>query len=169
MNGINASQTKPMMWDKTLNKLIMMTDQNIFSPNLLKIVFLLIIMSSLTVMSWNVRGIMSSTVCLSELINLFKCDICIVSEHKLKERSLRYLSTIERGYNCICKADDIPDNYSAYHGKGGIAILYKSTLQFHINEIYDTNSERIVGIELKKASLMVRCSYLVSTYPLMKT
>ena len=65
------------------------------------------------------------------------CDICI-SEHKLKEKSLQYLSTNEQGYNSIGKADFLPNSYNAHHGKGGIAILYKNTLQFTVNEILDT-------------------------------
>ncbi|CAG2242588.1 unnamed protein product [Mytilus edulis] len=122
-------------------------------------------MSSLKLLAWNVRGIMSSTVCLSNLLRSTDCDVCIISEHKLKTRSLNYLSSIEQGYNCVCKADSLPNFYNAYHGKGGIAILYKSTLQFSINEIHDTNSERIVGLEIKtpsKGSLFIFGAYLPS-------
>ncbi|CAC5359457.1 unnamed protein product [Mytilus coruscus] len=122
-------------------------------------------MSSLKLLAWNVRGIMSSTVCLSNLLRSTDCDVCIISEHKLKTRSLNYLSSIEQGYKCVCKADSLPNFYNAYHGKGGIAILYKSTLQFSINEIHDTNSERIVGLEIKtpsKGSIFIFGAYLPS-------
>ena len=108
-------------------------------------------MCSLTIVSWNVRGIMSSTMCLSELINLTLCDICIISEHKLKESSLGFMHSLENDYCCIAKSAHLPPEYKAYHGKGGIEILYKSSLQFSINEIYEIYSERIVCIELKQS------------------
>lgn len=72
-------------------------------------------MSSLTLLAWNVRGIMSSTMCLSLLLSQTKCDISIISEHKLKESSLNYLSSIELGYTCISKADGLSENYKAHH------------------------------------------------------
>ena len=95
-------------------------------------------------------------VCLGKLLRDTNCDtrICIISEHKLKNESLHHLSTIEHGYRCIGhvgKADVLSHNYNGY-GKGGIAILYKCTLQFSVHEIYDTYSERIVGIEIKNQS-----------------
>lgn len=143
----------------------MFNNRKINLSNMLFIVFILFFMSNLKVLSWNVRGIMSSTVCLSELICKTNCDICVISEHKLKEKSLRYLSTIEKGYNCISKADILCDNYAAYHGKGGIAILYKDSLQFNVVELLDIASTRIIGIELKNQSnksLFILGTYLPS-------
>ena len=119
---------------------------------LYSLICLFFVLSCLKLLTWNVRGIMSSTLCLSNLLKETNCDICIISEHKLKEKSLQYLSTIEQGYNSIGKADFLPNSYNAHHGKGGIAILYKNTLQFAVNEIFDTESQRIVGIELKSSS-----------------
>ena len=121
------------------------------------------LMCTLKVLSWNVRGIMSSTLCLSNLMIRSNCDVCIVSEHKLKDASLDYLNTIERGYKSVAKAEILPPDYKAYHGKGGIAILYKKSLQFSVNVIEETGSNRIVGIELKN-SHMGRYTFLVHTY-----
>lgn len=109
----------------------------IMSPYLLKII------------AWNVRGIMSSTIGLNQLIKQSGCDICIISEHKLKNEYLSYLSSIENGYKCIAKADSLPSNYQAYHGKGGIGILYKTTLSFSVSELDIDQTERIVGLELR--------------------
>ncbi|CAC5420984.1 unnamed protein product [Mytilus coruscus] len=109
-------------------------------------------MSSLRLLAWNVRGIMSSTVCLSSLLKNTDCDVSVISEHKLKKSSLHYLSTIEQGYTCIGKAEDLPNSYHAYHGKGGVAILYKNTLQFSVSEIHGINSEKIVGLQIKSKS-----------------
>ena len=66
---------------------------------------------------------MSSTVCLSALINLTKYDVCIPSEHKLIETSIDFLHSLEIGYSCIAKSDQLPPDYKAYHGKRGIAKL----------------------------------------------
>ena len=48
--------------------------------------------------------------------------------------------------------DTLPDIYNACHGKGGVAILCKSSLQFSVLEISAINSKRIVCIELKHHS-----------------
>jgi hypothetical protein len=41
------------------------------------------------------------------------CDICVISEHKLKPRCLPYINTIEQDYECISKADILPGIYNA--------------------------------------------------------
>jgi exonuclease III len=132
------------------NKHTMTTNKELYYISC--VILTIAIMSSLTVLSWNVKGIMSSTVCLSNLVKATDCDICVISEHKLKPRCFPYINTIEQGHECISKADTLPDIYNACHGKGGVAILYKSALQFYVLEISDINSERIVCIELKHHS-----------------
>ena len=120
-------------------------------------------MVNLSILAWNVRGIMSSTVCLNQLLSINKVDICVLSEHKLKEQSLFFLHSIETGYKCICKTDLLPYGYNAYHGKGGVALLYKCTLDCQITEISDIESERIVGLEIKhkgKGTLYIFAAYL---------
>ncbi|CAG2225389.1 unnamed protein product [Mytilus edulis] len=104
------------------------------------------------VRSWNVRGIMSSTLCLAELLESTNCDIAIISEHKLKPNLLSYMNSIDMRYKSISKTDKLNDLYNCTHGKGGISILYKASLQFSTEEIIETNSDRIVGIELKNKS-----------------
>ena len=141
-SGISASQrtTSSIVPMKVLtNKHTMKTNKQLYYISC--VILTIAIMSSLTVLSWNVRGIMSSTVCLSNLVKATDCDICVISEHKLKPRCLPYINTIEQGYECISKADTLPDIYNACHGKGGVAILYKSSLQFSVLEISDINSE----------------------------
>ncbi|VDI54683.1 Hypothetical predicted protein [Mytilus galloprovincialis] len=69
------------------------------------------------------------------------------------------------GYTCIGKAEDLPNKYHAYHGKGGVAILYKNTLQFSVSEIHDINSERVVGLQIKtksNGSIFIFGAYLPS-------
>lgn len=90
----------------------------------------IILMGSLKVLAFNVRGIMSSTICLSDLLKYNQCDVCVISEHKFKAESLQFLCSIEKDFQCISKADELPSQYRAYHGKEGVAILYRSSLQF---------------------------------------
>ncbi|CAC5385645.1 unnamed protein product [Mytilus coruscus] len=107
---------------------------------------------SLNILSWNVRGIMSSTLCLANLLESTNCDIAIISEHKLKPNLLPYMNSIDMRYRSISKTDKLNDLCNCTHGKGGISILYKASLQFSIEEITETNSDRIVGIELENKS-----------------
>ena len=101
-------------------------------------------------MTWNVRGIFSSTTCLSTLLDREKCDVIVITEHKLKQSTKAYLDTIHKDYACFVKLDDDETMFynSAFSGKGGVAIMYKKSLMFSVKEItcYDTN--RIVGIQL---------------------
>lgn len=122
-------------------------------------------MLSLNILLWNVRGIMSSTVCLINLMKSSNCDIAIICEHKLKPQYLNYMSSIDTNYISVSKGDKLNTGYNCYHGKGCVSILYKKTLQFSINELYEINSDRIVGLELKNqtyGSLFVFGTYLPS-------
>ena len=81
--GISASQRTtssivPMI--VLTNKHTMKTNKQLYYIS--SVILTIAIMSSLTVLSWNVRGIMSSTVCLSNLVKATDCDICVISEHK---------------------------------------------------------------------------------------
>ncbi|CAG2214780.1 unnamed protein product [Mytilus edulis] len=95
---------------------------------------------------------MSSTLCLANLLESTNCDLAIISEHKLKPNLLSYMNSIDMRYKSISKTDKLNDLCNCTHGKGGISILYKASLQFSIEEITETNSDRIVGVELKNKS-----------------
>ena len=129
---------------------------------LIKLLFVCIIMN-LSILAWNVRGIMSSTLCLVNLLNETNCDIAIISEHKFKPHSLMYMNSIDSRYTAVSKTDSLCTDYNCTHGKGGISIMYKTSLQFSVEEIHDTNSDRIVGVKLKNnlhGSIFVFGAYL---------
>lgn len=107
-------------------------------------------MSSLSILSWNVRGIMSSTISLCELLNLTNCDVAVICEHKLKCQTIQYLDTIDNNYLNVHRVSD--DCGVNHYGKSGVAILYKRQLSFCIKEVDGIISDRIVGIELKTKS-----------------
>lgn len=107
------------------------------------------VIMNLKILSWNVRGIMSSTVCLLKLLTITECDIAVISEHKLKPNFLPYMNSIDMSFNSVSRTDKLDSEFNCTHGKGGISIMYKKKLQFSVDEFLDTNSDRIVGIELK--------------------
>ena len=101
-------------------------------------------------MCWNVRGIMSSAYALSDMLDKNDIDIGIISEHKLFNHSKSFLDSINPKYKSFSVCDSSIDQYGpAKCGKGGVAILYKKSLQSSISLIDCLDNERIIGIELK--------------------
>ena len=77
--------------------------------------------------------------CLANLLDQYDSDIVIVSEHELKPNSLMYMYSIDTRYSrytSVSKSDRLGSGYNCILGKGGIYIMYKTTLQFAINHIY---------------------------------
>lgn len=54
-------------------------------------------------MAWNVRGIISYTLCLSSLFGRENCDIAILTEHKLKKETKTYLYSIHSDFYSFVK------------------------------------------------------------------
>lgn len=111
--------------------------------------------TNLSIVSWNVRGIMSSSVCLSNLLDHSNCDITILSEHKLKPSNANYLDTIHPNYSSFVHFDFETTNatrvssYPRFLGKGGISIMFKD-IAMSISEIPDIDSSRLIAVELKR-------------------
>ena len=88
------------------------------------------------VMSWNVRGIISSTLCLSSLLDSVDCDIVVLSEHKLKSDFTTYLDSIHKDFFSFVKIDNaLQENFhtSSTHqfiGRGGVAFMIKNHCNF---------------------------------------
>lgn len=104
------------------------------------------------IMAWNVRGIISSTLCLSSLLDRANCDIAILTEHKLKSETKTYLDSIHSDFYSFVKTDDsdlvqgIGTTYNT--GKGDVAIMCRKSISFTIKEIPCPESNRIIGAEL---------------------
>lgn len=100
---------------------------------LLCVLIILIQMSNdLSILSVNVRDIMSSSLCLSSMIDRVKCDIAIISEHKRKPNNASYLDSIHPDYKTYTQIEstDTSKYCSHFLGKGGIAIMYKKNSNF---------------------------------------
>ncbi|CAC5390889.1 SLC5A7 [Mytilus coruscus] len=95
-----------------------------------------------SLVTWNVRGIMSSTVCLSELFRYTNCDIAVLSEHKLFNHSLQFLNTLDNNYHTLGTADTNVNFETSKCGKGGVAIMYKENI-----DVQHKTYERLLGIE----------------------
>ena len=111
-------------------------------------------------MTWNVRGVMSSALLLSQLMTNLCIDFVFITEHYLLPHSLGFLNSIDPNYTHVATCDKSTDMYSWLKcGKGGTAILFKKQWQRHVSCI-ETNSDRIIGIEFKydKIILIYMCS-----------
>lgn len=111
---------------------------------------------TMRIMSWNVRGAMSSTICLSNLLDDTQCDVAIVTEHKLKDiqNVKMYFDSIHKNYFSIVKVDNNTDstaNNVCFIGKEGVAflILKKTHLMYSVKEIPCLESNRVIGVEVK--------------------
>lgn len=105
------------------------------------------------ILTWNVRGAMSSTLCLNSLLDNTHCDIAVISEHKLKNQhnGKMYLDSIHKDYLSIVKIDE-NDTYTTpnvyFIGKGGVAILIRKSLVYTMKEI-KIDSKRVIGVEVQ--------------------
>ena len=105
------------------------------------------------ILTWNVRGIMSSAGTLSDILDKQNIDIAIITEHKLKVTHKEFLNSIHSNYASISKCDDSVDPQSRC-GKGGVAILYRSELAFQIRPIDGIQNIRITGLELTRKNCL---------------
>ncbi|XP_062576621.1 uncharacterized protein LOC134238510 [Saccostrea cucullata] len=110
--------------------------------------------NSINILTWNVRGVISSSLCLSELLVKSKCDIAIITEHKLKSSCDNYLDSICSDYCSLTRIEkstnETLSDICRFLGKGGVSIMYKKGIQFSVVEITDISSTRIIGVELKR-------------------
>ena len=122
-----------------------------------------LIMTLMNIVAWNVRGIMSSAVPLSHILQNQSIDIGFISEHKLLPQSIDFLNSLHPDYCAFATVDTTVNPYSKNTcGKAGTAIIYKKNLHNVITRI-ETQNERIIGIEFKpqhSTPLYMFCVYM---------
>ena len=64
------------------------------------------------------RGVISSTLYLSNLLCVTNCDLAIIWKHKLKQSSLFYINSIATRYHSVLQADRLSDFFNCTHDKG---------------------------------------------------
>ena len=118
------------------------------------IISILTIMSvlSFSILTWNVRGIMSTAGSLSKILDYYNIDFAFISEHKLREQQQYFLDSVHLNYTavCVCDASITP---GARCGKGGVAIMYKKTCQFCVFHLDIQLSDRIIGIQINQSCM----------------
>ncbi|MEW8546047.1 MAG: reverse transcriptase family protein [Candidatus Thiodiazotropha sp.] len=102
----------------------------------------------LSILTWNVRGVMSSSLCLNELLERTNCDIALISEHKLLPHNLEFMNCLNNNYSSYSRSDITVNSYSMLKcGKGGVSVMYKKSLASRI-ELLEAGNDRIIGIKL---------------------
>ena len=125
-----------------------------------KIMYALTIIMLLNLLTWNVRGIMSSAFTLSQLLSCYNTDIALITEHKLMPHSKCFFDNIHPSYASAVKISQQINPYSrASCGKAGVAIMYKKGIDCYISEIDTIMSDRILGIELKNSQIASTLSF----------
>ena len=114
------------------------------------------------ILTWNIRGAMSSAGSLSLLLNKHDIDIACISEHKLKPNCVHFLDTLHSSYKSYTICENI--HLNAKCGKGGVCILYKKQLSFSITELTGIESSRIAGVKLTIADGSSTPTFIFSVY-----
>ena len=115
----------------------------------------------LCIASWNATGIMSSTSYISSLLDKKHIHILGISEHWLFNHNLHFLDSINSNYVGFNIADnDLLLNSNRGVGKGGVAILWRSSLSNYISPL-DIDSDRICGVKYR---LNNACFYFIQVY-----
>ena len=95
----------------------------------------------LKIFSWNVRGIMSSVLCLNRTLDLLDTDIAVICEHKLSATSMLFLVSFHPDYTAF------PQNQETLRAeKNHVLILVKKSLLFSISYLSECETDRIIGL-----------------------
>lgn len=106
--------------------------------------FILLAMAiPLKIFSWNVRGIMSSALCLNRTLDLLDVDIAVICEHKLSATNMLFLESLHPDYTAF------PQNQETLRTeKNHISVLVKKSLLFSISYLSECETDRIIGLKI---------------------
>ena len=96
--------------------------------------------NGLKIMCWNVRGVMSSALCLSNILNFYKPDIMVICEHRLSSQNLAFLNTLHSEYTAFPFIDMDTTNT--------VSVFVKQQLMFSVSLLEECCNDRIVFVEL---------------------
>ena len=97
----------------------------------------------LKIFSWNVRGIMSSALCLNRTLDLLDTDIAVICEHKLSATNMLFLESLHPDYTAF------PQNQETLRTeKNHVSILVKKSLLFSISYLPECETDRIIGLKI---------------------
>ena len=107
------------------------------------------IRSSVSLGSYNVKGIIRNVLYLDSLLEKMDIDIMVISEHWLFNDNLCFLDAIHSKYTSHAASDCSLNPLDPYRrGKGGIGIMWKCCHSPLIHKI-ECESDRIIGISFQ--------------------
>ena len=96
-------------------------------------------------LTWNFRGIISSTLPVCAMLDKSNCDVAIISEHRLYKFSANYFDSIHSEYFKVVNIECNSNSEQYVHptrGRGGVALLLKkkTPLRFSVisNQFFTT-------------------------------
>lgn len=122
------SMTNMMMTMKTIRKYKAQTRAKAAEIAMISFLLFVLLSMQLKLMTWNVRGLMSSTMCLANLLRDTDCDFVILSEHKLPQMysDMYYLDSVDNRCFSFTKCESQISN--ELHGKSGVSIMIKKVI-----------------------------------------
>ena len=133
---------------------IMTTILSINSELFIYLLFIYLLMGTLSFAIWNATGTMSGASYASQLINSNHIQIFGIAEHWLNYSNLHFFRSIHKDYMSHGVVDNDrlqPGNRTV--GKGGVAILWHRSLNYNVSPL-DIDSDRICGIQYKVSAAM---------------
>ncbi len=122
--------------------------------------------TTLSLGSYNARGIMYSTLFVADLLQTYDLDILAVQEHWLFPDHLSFLNSIHPNYKGVAVSDKRLDPYVMNrYGKGGVGLMMKTSLYRTVQEL-SIESDRIIGIRVSTSNgiqVFVICVYMPCT------
>ena len=114
---------------------------------------IIILAPACRILTWNVRGIMSSSGSLSKLFDIYEIDFAFISEHKLRIEHEVFLDSVHSNYHSItlCDSSIAPGTRC---GKGGVTIMYKKNCQFSVTPLDIQVNDRILGMKIDQHDAM---------------
>jgi len=108
---------------------------------------LFMVLFGLNVVTWNLTGIMSSAMHLSEVLNEGNIDICGLSEHWLSKSNVHFIDSVCADFNhvTVCSNNGCRNRNI---GKGGVSIMWRKKYDNLITPL-NIDDDRIVGIQLQ--------------------
>ena len=109
----------------------------------------------LNIACYNARGIMPSALYVEKLLDKYDIDILGICEHWLFPNMLSFIDSLHMDYCGFGVSSATLDLLTSHHrGQGGIAFIYKRSLQCRITAL-DIDDDRICGISVSMDSNFV--------------
>ena len=115
------------------------------------------------ILTWNVRGAMSSAGSIGHVLDKYDVDIACICEHKLKPSCSSFLDSIHSAYTAHTNYEALGNAYTC--GKGGVSVLVRKSLSFSVDFLNGETNSRVIGIKLygmNTIPIHIFCVYMPS-------